>query len=106
MEQITIEELQDRLKQNTTLHVLDVREQEEYDENNIGATLLPLSRLRNMDVETIEDWQDEMIVVHCKSGRRSLEACMLLQTLGFTQPVNLIGGIEAWEAKYPGQKIR
>ena len=106
MEQITAEALRDRLKQNAALHVLDVREREEYEANNIGAVLLPLSQLRNMDAEEIEGWEDEEVVVHCKSGKRSLEACMILQTLGFSKTINLIGGIEAWQEKYPGHSIR
>jgi len=106
MNQITVAELHQRLSENKNLHVIDVREQEEYDANNIGALLLPLSRLRNMNADAIESWKDEEIIVHCRSGHRSMEACMLLQTLGFSRPVNLAGGIMAWQEQYGDQRIK
>lgn len=105
MNQITVEQLHERLQNEANLHVLDVREQDEYDETNIGARLWPLSKLRQMDAEGIEDWQDEEIIIHCRSGQRSLQACMLLETMGFSQVTNLIGGIKEWQEKYGTEKI-
>ena len=106
MDQITVEELHQRLRSHPELHVLDVREPNEYEEYNIGAHLLPLSRLRQMDAEEIEDWKNDEIIVHCRSGQRSMEACMLLQTLGFRQPINLTGGIVAWNKTYGDEQIK
>jgi rhodanese-related sulfurtransferase len=106
MKHITVAELQELIEETPGLHVLDVREQQEYDAVNIGATLLPLSSIRNMDVESIEGWKNDPVVVHCKSGKRSMEACMILESLGFTQPVNLTGGIEAWLAINGDRKIK
>lgn len=106
MNQITVEEFHQRLLNDPGLHVLDVREPNEYEEYNIGARLLPLSRLRQMDAEEIEGWKDEEIIVHCRSGQRSMEACMLLQTMGFARPVNLTGGIVAWTQAFGDEQIK
>lgn len=105
MDQITVEQLHNRLQNEKNLHVLDVREQDEFDENNIGARLWPLSKLNQMDTEEIEDWQDEEIIVHCRSGHRSIQACMLLETMGFSHVTNLQGGIKEWQEKYGSEKI-
>jgi len=106
MEHITVEELKARLDAGETLHVLDVRETGEYEEANIGALLLPLSQLRQMDTDAIEDWKDEEIIVHCRSGKRSMEACMLLETMGFAKTVNVTGGIMDWQAKFGNAQIK
>jgi len=105
MQQISVEELEHQLKSDAIIHVLDVREEEEYRENNIGAKLLPLSRLRNMDAEDIEGWKNEKVFVHCRSGQRSMQACMILEQLGFTDTVNVQGGIIAWQQKFGDKKL-
>lgn len=106
MENITVEQLKARLDAGENLHVLDVREANEYAEANIGATLLPLSQLRNMDTEAIDDWKQDEVIVHCRSGKRSIEACMLLETMGFAKTVNVTGGIMDWQQKFGAAQIK
>jgi len=104
---ITVEELKARLDAGETLHVLDVREPDEYAEANIGAVLLPLSKLRHMETDPIDDWnKDEELIVHCRSGKRSMEACMLLETMGFSRTVNVAGGIMDWQSKFGSARIQ
>jgi rhodanese-related sulfurtransferase len=55
MQNITVETLKARLDAGEKLHILDVREPEEYAEYNIGATLFPLGRIQSMQVDDIED---------------------------------------------------
>lgn len=105
MENITVEQLKARVDAGEQLHILDVREAEEYAESNIGATLLPLSKLRQMDTEGIDDWKESEVIVHCRSGKRSMEACMLLETMGFAKTVNVTGGIMDWQAKFGQARI-
>lgn len=87
-----------RLDNGETLHIIDVREREEYAEDNIGAVLLPLSDLRNFEADALEDLKDQEIIVQCRSGKRSMEAGMILEQMGFTNVVNLDGGIMDWRA--------
>jgi rhodanese-related sulfurtransferase len=100
MEHITTDQLKARLDAGEKLNVLDVREADEYAESNMGALLLPLSKLRQMDTEGIDQWKDQEVIVHCRSGKRSLEACMLLETMGFQHTVNMVGGIMEWQEKF------
>lgn len=105
MRQITVAELKEKLDNGEQLHVLDVREQHEYDEVNINARLLPLSSLKNFETDAVEDWKGKEIFVHCKSGVRSIQACMLLESAGFTDTVNVEGGILAWLQSYPDVQL-
>ena len=76
--------------------VLDVRQPDEYEAANIGGTLIPLGDLPDRLDEIASHKDDEQIVVHCRSGGRSAQAVQLLHSAGFTNAVNLAGGIHAW----------
>ena len=98
MQTISVEELKKRLDAGEALHLLDVREPHEHADFNIGGTLLPLGRVMQMDTDEIEAWKDEEVIVYCRSGNRSGQASMILETAGFTNVVNLSGGMMAWQA--------
>jgi adenylyltransferase/sulfurtransferase len=95
--EITVEELKRRIDQRDNIFILDVRNPEEYQICRIpGSTLLPLPelphRFRELD-------RAREIVVHCKSGMRSLKAQQFLRQQGFQKIKNLKGGILAWADK-------
>lgn len=96
MEQITVQELKQRLDAGEQLHVIDVREPAEYEEFNIGAQLIPLGKIRNMETDEIDHLKDAELIIHCRSGVRSMQACMLLEGMGFSNTKNVEGGILAW----------
>ena len=89
MQTISVEELKKRLDAGEALHLLDVREPHEHADFNIGGTLLPLGRVQQMDTDEIEAWKDEEVIVYCRSGNRSGQASMILETAGFTNIKNL-----------------
>jgi rhodanese-related sulfurtransferase len=96
MQDITVQELKHRLDAGENIHILDVREPDEYVAYNIGAKLLPLGQVMSMQIDELEDWKDDEIVVHCHAGKRSMQAAMMLETAGFTNVKNLAGGMVAW----------
>ena len=100
MQNITVEELKARLDSGEKLHVIDVREPQEYAESNIGALLIPLGKIQAMQVDEIDDLKNEEIIVHCRSGKRSLTACQYLESMGVTHSKNVEGGILAWQEKF------
>lgn len=100
MNTITVEELKKRLDAGEHVHLLDVREDAERAEYNIGGTHLPIGRVQSMQLEDIEDWKDDEIIIYCRSGNRSGIAANLLQQLGYKNPVNLTGGMLAWQDKF------
>lgn len=97
MQEISAQELKARMDAGEDLHILDVREPDEYAAFNIGAKLLPLGHVLSMQVDEIEDWKDEEIIVHCHAGKRSMQAGMMLETMGFSNVKNLTGGMVAWQ---------
>ncbi|MDZ7803426.1 rhodanese-like domain-containing protein [Thiohalophilus sp.] len=77
--------------------VLDVREDTEYQEGHIiNAMHLPLSQL-NDQMKKLEKHKEQPIIVACRSGQRSGQACATLKKAGFDNVYNLGGGILAWK---------
>ncbi|HWK04409.1 MAG TPA: rhodanese-like domain-containing protein [Puia sp.] len=97
MQPISVEELKARIDAGDSLHLLDVREPSEHADFNIGGTLLPLGKIQTMQTDDIDDWKDEEVICYCRSGNRSGQACLILETAGFTNIKNLTGGMMAWQ---------
>ena len=98
MKTISALELKNRLDKGDELYILDVREPHEFAENNMGAVLLPLGKVAQLEIDDIEDWRNKEVIVHCRSGMRSMQAIMILESAGFSNLSNLEGGIIAWDA--------
>jgi rhodanese-related sulfurtransferase len=93
---ISASELAEMLRSENPPRLLDVREQHEFEIASIpGAVLLPLGQIPDQ-VEELDRLRDEPIVVYCHLGVRSLHAIQFLQHAGFTNLMNLSGGIDAW----------
>ena len=91
---ISVEELSSKLQANESMILLDVREPVEVAQCSIeGATFIPLGQLNERLGELPRDTR---VFVHCKSGKRSARAVSLLQAEGFTDAVNVAGGMDAW----------
>jgi rhodanese-related sulfurtransferase len=100
MQNITVEELKKRMDQGENLNIVDVREPYENAEFNIGGILYPLGNIQSMMVDELEPFRDEEVILYCRSGNRSGQACMILETLGFKNTKNLVGGMLAWQDKF------
>ncbi len=91
---ISARELKEWMDKKKKFVLVDVREQEEFDICRIpGSRLIPLSSLQQ---HVSELGMEEEIVLHCKSGGRSMKALNVLKGFGFTKLHNLKGGITAW----------
>ncbi len=78
--------------------LIDVREQVEWDAGHIaGSKFIPLGVVLDQITSAVPD-RDEEIVVYCRSGARSGRATLGLQQLGYTNVVNMAGGILEWSA--------
>lgn len=98
MENITVTELRSRLESGEALNLIDVREPFENAEFNIGGILLPMARIHNMDYDELDELRDEELIIYCRSGNRSLQACLFLESSGFSNVKNLEGGLVEWKA--------
>ena len=101
MKIIDVQELRLRIQSGEELNLLDVREPNEHEEFNIGGILLPLGEIRISEIESIEGLKDQEVICYCRSGNRSGQAAMILESLGFTNVVNVIGGMLSWRENFP-----
>ena len=92
---ITTEELKQKLDAKEDFIFIDVRENHEFDEFNLGAKLIPLGTLPET-LNDLEQYKDKEIVVHCRSGARSANAKNYLIQMGFKNVRNLLGGVLRW----------
>ena len=94
-EQITAEEAKKIMDSGEEHIILDTREQDEFDEGHIpGAILIPYTEIENKAEAMLPD-KDKLILVYCRSGRRSKIAAESLSKLGYTN-VKEFGGIIDW----------
>ena len=100
MKIVTVEELKKKLDNGEEVNLIDVREPHEFEEVNIGGRLVPLGKVQTMQIEELEDLKDKEVIVYCRSGRRSMLACQMLDQMGFKDTYNLEGGILDWIRKY------
>ena len=105
MQEITVEELKSRVDAGEQLNVIDVREPDEYAEYNLGAKLIPLGQVLSMQLDELDDLKNEELIIHCKSGKRSLQACLVMEQMGFSNVKNLVGVAMAWQEKFNNAKI-
>lgn len=91
---ITAVELSTRLSNGEQLQLVDVRERHEWNEGHIpGSVHIPLGDLQ---ARVGKIARDRTVVMICRSGNRSYHATAALQAAGFTNVVNLDGGVIAW----------
>jgi rhodanese-related sulfurtransferase len=100
MENITVEELKARMDAGEKINLIDCREPDEYAEFNIGGKLVPLGKITSMQADELDDLKEEEVIVHCRSGKRSVTACLFLEAVGFKNTVNVVGGVLDWQAKF------
>ncbi|TFV97317.1 rhodanese-like domain-containing protein [Algoriphagus kandeliae] len=95
MEDINVKELKERLEKGDKFVFLDVREEWEYDDDNLGAINIPLGELPHR-LDELEDKKDQEIIIHCRSGARSGNAKKFLESKGYEKVRNVLGGIIAY----------
>ena len=96
---ITVTELKEKLDKGEEFVFIDVREDYEYEEFNLGAQLIPLGDVMDA-VDGLESHKADEVIVHCRSGARSGKAQQILEMNGFENVRNLEGGVLAWIEKY------
>ena len=99
MEDITVQDLRKKLEQKEDFILIDVRELFEHNEFNIGGELAPLRSELAAKIENLADQKNNEIILYCRSGNRSGQACQILDMAGFKNTKNLVGGMLGWREK-------
>src|SRR5439155_25866067 len=94
--QISVSELNDLIKTQTDLQLIDVRRPPEYENGHApGAIAAPLAKLREV-LPSLRLNLSKPTAVICAGGYRSSAATSILQQQGFTDLLNVAGGTTAW----------
>ena len=92
--EIDSESLQGRLSEEADLLLVDIRTPAEMAQGIIpGAQQLPM---HTIPLRMSELPKDRDVVLYCRSGARSYQACAYLMQQGYDRVINLRGGIIAW----------
>ena len=96
--QISMDEAVEMMKKESGYIILDVRRHDEYAEGHIpGAINVPNEEIGTAEIPELPD-KAQLILVYCRSGRRSKEASEKLVKLGYTNVVEF-GGILDWKGE-------
>ncbi len=96
--QISSDEAAELMKTEKDFIILDVRRQDEYDSGHIpGAICVPNETIGTADIPELPD-KSQLILVYCRSGRRSKEASQKLADMGYTN-ITEFGGIIDWKGE-------
>jgi adenylyltransferase/sulfurtransferase len=94
MKEITVQQLKEMQDKKEDFQLIDIREEYEFDICNLGGQLIPMGEVAD-NLDKIS--KDKKVVVHCRSGKRSASVIQMLeQQYGYTNLINLKGGIMAW----------
>jgi rhodanese-related sulfurtransferase len=95
---ITAAALAQLIKDNAAIQLIDVREDYEHNEYNIGGLLLPLGSI-TQNIHLIE--KEHPVIVYCRIGVRSQIAIQRLhQKYPFSNLINLEGGLDSWKKEF------
>lgn len=96
--QISIEQAKQIMKEQTGYIILDVRRPDEFADKHIPRAInVPNETIGTSEIPELPD-KDQLILVYCRSGRRSKEAAQKLVELGYTNIVEF-GGILDWDGE-------
>lgn len=96
MKSISVSELKKLMDSKQAINLLDVREADERAAFNIGGKHISLGSIMHFETDEIENLKNEDLYIYCRSGKRSMQAAMVLEQMGFAKTFNIEGGTIAW----------
>ena len=98
IQEITASEMRTILATSNHIHLIDVRDQDEFAAGHIeGATHLSKGWIE-AKIHHIVNQKDDKVILYCGGGNRSALAADNLQKMGYTHVYSLIGGYKGWKA--------
>ncbi|MCX0355827.1 rhodanese-like domain-containing protein [Clostridium perfringens] len=96
---ISIDESKKLINDGKVTLILDVRNEDEFAEGHLkNAIQIPVKELKE-NLSDIEKFKDELVLVYCRSGKRSAEAVDILKENGFKNLVHMKDGISKWDGE-------
>ena len=96
---ISIDESKKLINDGEVTLILDVRNEDEFAEGHLkNAIQIPVKELKE-NLSDIEKFKDELVLVYCRSEKRSAEAVDILKENGFKNLVHMKDGISKWDGE-------
>lgn len=96
---ISIEESKKLINEGNVNLILDVRNEDEFAKGHLkNAIQIPVKELKE-NLSDIEKFKDDLVLVYCRSGKRSAEAVDILKENGFKNLVHMKDGIYKWDGE-------
>jgi rhodanese-related sulfurtransferase len=98
----TVQDVKQRLDRNEAFHLVDVREDREWDAGHLPGAIHLGKGIIERDVEKMIPNTAAPIVLYCGGGFRSALAAKNLQDMGYSNVISMDGGFSGWKnAGYP-----
>jgi len=95
--EVTVAETRDRLKENPDAKLVDVREDDEWGAAHAEGAIHLGKGIIERDIETTVRDKSTELILYCGGGYRSALAADVLQTMGYTNVYSMAGGWKAWK---------
>jgi rhodanese-related sulfurtransferase len=95
--EVTVAETQQRMKDDSNVKLIDVREDKEWDAAHAAGALHLGKGIIERDVETTIPDKSTELILYCGGGFRSALAADVLQNMGYTSVYSMAGGWKAWQ---------
>lgn len=104
VDEVTIEDFLESLRQNKEFNLIDVREKDEWDKGRIPGAIHLSKGVIERDIEDEIPDKNEEVILYCGGGYRSALAADNLQKMGYKNVKSLAGGWRGWTNKnYPAE---
>ena len=95
--EVSVAETQQRMREDTDVKLIDVREDHEWNEAHASGALHLGKGIIERDIETIVPDKNTELILYCGGGYRSALAVDALQRMGYTNVFSMAGGWKAWK---------
>ena len=98
VDETVVQTIKKRMDSGETLVILDVREESEWNRGRLPGAIQLGRGILERDIERLVPDANQEIILYCSGGFRSALAADNLLKMGYTRPVSMDGGIQAWLA--------
>ncbi len=105
MKNINQQEWRELIANDANAVIIDCRSEFEWNDGVLeNSILLDIFDSHGFMNEANKIGKDKNVYVYCRSGARSVSACQILESIGFSNTYNLLGGIISWQGKVVAPK--
>ena len=95
--EVTVDETRERMKSNNDVRLIDVREDNEWDDGRAAGSTHLAKGIIERDIEAEVPDKEAELILYCGGGYRSALAADVLQQMGYTNVLSMAGGWKAWK---------